>query len=69
MQVAERGGPAPRGQLPGPVHHVPFQDGPQRGPFGLEQRLPGRRQHVGHVLGHPVAGQDALDPLVHDRLP
>jgi hypothetical protein len=55
LQVAERSGPAPRGQPPGPVHHVAFQDGPQRVPFGLEQRLPGGRQHVGDVRGRLVA--------------
>src|SRR5580704_13234424 len=68
MQVAERGGPAPGGQLPGPVHHVPLQDGPQGWPFRLQQCLPGGRQHVGDVPGRPVAGQDLLDPGVDRRL-
>src|SRR5580704_12008851 len=68
MQVAERGGPAPGGQLPGPVHHVPLQDGPQGWPFRLQQCLPGGRQHVGDVPGGPVAGQDLLDPGVDRRL-
>ena len=69
VQVGQRGGPALRGELPGAVHHVTFQDGAQRPPFRLEQRPPGGGQHVGDVPGHPVAGQDALDAGIDPRLP
>src|ERR1035438_7338930 len=34
VQPGQRGRPAPGGELPGAVHHVPFEDGPQRGPIG-----------------------------------
>ena len=69
MQAGQRGGPALRGELPGAVHHVALEDGAQRPPFRLEQRLPGSGEHVGGVPGGPVAGQDAPDAGIDARLP
>src|ERR1035437_9484112 len=69
VHPGQRGRPAPGGELPGAVHHVPLQDGPQRGPLGLEQDLPGRGQHVGGVGRDLVPGQDPLDPGIDGRLP
>jgi hypothetical protein len=69
VQVGQRRGPAPGGELPGAVHHVAFEDGPQGAPFGLEQRVPGGGQDVGGVFGHLVAGQYPLHSPVDLRLP
>ena len=69
MQVGQRRGPALRDELAGPVDHVPFEDGPQRVPFGLEQRLPGDGQDISGVSGRLVAGQDAPDPGIDPGLP
>jgi predicted MFS family arabinose efflux permease len=69
VQVGQRGGPAAGGKLPGPVHHVALQDRPQRAPFRLEQRPPGRREHIGRVGGEVVAGQQAPDPRIGRRPP
>jgi hypothetical protein len=61
MQVAERGSPAPRGQLPGPVYHVPLQNGPQGWPFRLQQRL--RGQAFGLNSTGMMTGQGLIPPV------
>ena len=61
-EVGQRGPPAPGGQLPRAVHDITLEQGAQRGPFGLDQRLPGDREHVGGVRGDLVAVQDRAHP-------
>lgn len=68
MQSGQRGGPALRGELPGPVHQITLEEGAQHRPLGFEKCLPRDGEHIGDVVRQIRAGEDVPNPAIQVRL-